>query len=602
MRRRPHIKDARPGIGGRAEGGPNPELTPLRIDEIPDRATVAQYWAGRTDRATAGLPRQILGQDRGRETRQENGEEQDSPHGLPLGRCSPRCTAIRRFPGAIDRSRLAAGTVNGSSGGMTYTSLNRRAVLAAAALALPALALARASAQPASPLQAGPFRFKGWRGEETDADRGFFEVPEDRRDRRSRKIRLGYVRFPSTAAKPGPPIVYLAGGPGGEGTGAATGPRFPIFMALRAVADVIAFDQRGTGLSSTIPERPASTRPAPVFTEAGLTSYYRSELQRAWADWTKAGVAMAGYNTEQSADDIDDLRRHLGAEKIDLWGTSYGSHLALSVLKRHGDRVNRVALSSLEGQDQTVKRPARTDVYLRQVDALLGADPAARAAVPDLLALMRRVHARLEAQPALTAVTLNGKPGQIRMGGFGVQMLAGGLIANPHTLARLPGLYLALDLGRTDVLAPFLGDVANLLNLRGMPEAMDLASGISQRRLALVRREARTAVLGEALNFPMPQLAGAIRGVDLGEDFRTSIRIDHPALLIAGSLDGRTVLAEQDEVAAQFQRKSRVMVENAGHNVFEAHPEVRPLLVRFFRGEPVADTRLTLPTPEFRLT
>ncbi len=146
-------------------------------------------------------------------------------------------------------------------------------------------------------------------------------------------------------------------------------------MALRAVADVIAIDQRGTGLSSTIPARPASTRPLPVFDQAGLTSYFRDEFQTAWADWTKAGVAMAGYNTEQNADDIDDLRRHLGAEKIDLWGTSYGSHLALSILKRHGDRVNRVALSSLEGQDQTVKRPARIDAYLRQVDALLATDP-----------------------------------------------------------------------------------------------------------------------------------------------------------------------------------------------------------------------------------
>jgi pimeloyl-ACP methyl ester carboxylesterase len=284
---------------------------------------------------------------------------------------------------------------------MTHTSLNRRALLAAAGLAFPTLAFAQAlarSGRRTSPSQAGPFRFKGWQGQETDAERGFFEVPEDRRDPGSRKIRLSYVRFASTAAKPGPPIVYLAGGPGGDGDGAATGPRFPIFMALRAVADVIAFDQRGTGLSNAIPERPALDAPAAGVHQAGLTSYFRTEFQSAWADWTKAGVAMTGYNTEQNADDIDDLRRHLGAEKVDLWGISYGSHLALSMLKRHGDRVNRVALASLEGQDQTVKRPAADRRLLRQVDALLAADPAVRAAIPDLPALMRRVHAKLEAR------------------------------------------------------------------------------------------------------------------------------------------------------------------------------------------------------------
>ena len=486
---------------------------------------------------------------------------------------------------------------------MTHTSLHRRALLAAAGLAFPGLAFAQASA-PApstSPSQPGPFRFKGWQGQDTDAERGFLDVPEDRRDPRSRKIRLSYVRFASTAAKPGPPIVYLAGGPGGTATRALAGPRFPIMMALREVADVIAFDQRGTGLSNHIPERPPSTRPPPEFTQAGLTAYFREDFQSAWADWTKAGVAMTGYNTEQNADDIDDLRRHLGAEKVDLWGISYGTHLALSMLKRHGDRVNRVALASLEGQDQTVKRPAAIDALLRQVDGLLDADPAVRAAIPDLPALMRRVHAKLEAAPVRMTATLNGAPVELRIGGFAIQLMTGGLIANPQTLVMLPGLYLALDAGQTDVLKPFMGEFANLLGIAGMPEATDLASGISPGRLALVRREARTAVLGEALNFPMPQLLGAVTGVDLGPAFRAPLRIDHPALLLAGTLDGRTPMSEQDEVAAQFRRKSRVVVENAGHNVFEAHPEVQGLLVRFFRGETVTDTRLALPAPRFKL-
>jgi hypothetical protein len=31
----------------------------------------------------------------------------------------------------------------------------------------------------------------------------------------------------------------------------------------------------------------------------------------------------------------------------------------------------------------------------------------------------------------------------------------------------------------------------------------------------------------------------------------------------------------------------------------EAHPGVQAVLVRFFRGEAVADTRLTLPPPKF---
>ncbi|WGM39420.1 alpha/beta fold hydrolase [Caulobacter sp. NIBR1757] len=481
---------------------------------------------------------------------------------------------------------------------MTRTEISRRAILAATAFALPAIAQAQA---PAAPPPLGPFRFKGWRGEETDAERGAFMVPEDRRDPASRQIRLTYVRFPSRAARPGPPIVYLAGGPGGTATGTATGPRFPIFMALREVADVIAFDQRGTGAASAIPSRERRMGPLPDLTREALTADQRAEFARAWNDWTAAGVAMRGYNTRESADDVEALRRHLRADKVDLWGISYGTHLALAILRRHGDRVGRVALASLEGQDQTVKRPARIDAYLRRVDALLGADPAARAAVPDLPALMRRVHARLEANPATVQVTVRGAPFDLKVGGFGVQMISGSLIANPETLSMLPGLYLALDAGEASVLAPFLQDIDRLLAIGGMPETMDLASGISKARLAQVTREARTAVLGDALNFPMPHLLGAVPGVDLGQGFRAPMRIDHPALLVAGTLDGRTPLEEQAEVAAQFRRKARVIVDNAGHNVFEAHPQVRDLLVRFFRGDAVGDARLSLPAPKFRI-
>ena len=97
----------------------------------------------------------------------------------------------------------------------------------------------------AAPAKFEPFQFKAQNGTVVDAEAGEFRVPQNRGKSDSRMLTLRFVRFKSTSPNPGPPIVYLAGGPGGAGTGAATGTRFPMFMALREFGDVIAYDARG---------------------------------------------------------------------------------------------------------------------------------------------------------------------------------------------------------------------------------------------------------------------------------------------------------------------------------------------------------------------
>ncbi len=109
---------------------------------------------------------------------------------------------------------------------------------------------ASVNAQPkAGTLKIKPYTFENEKGEKVESEFGTLLVPENRSNPESNLIELAFVRFKSTAKNPGPPIVYLAGGPGGSGIGTATGTRFPLFMALREIADVIAFDQRGTGYS-----------------------------------------------------------------------------------------------------------------------------------------------------------------------------------------------------------------------------------------------------------------------------------------------------------------------------------------------------------------
>src|SRR5262245_8025756 len=69
-----------------------------------------------------------------------------------------------------------------------------------------------AVATPAPQLTVEPYTFNGPNGVKVEAEKGTFEVLENRKDPKSRKIKIGFVRFKSTSANPGAPIVYLAGG------------------------------------------------------------------------------------------------------------------------------------------------------------------------------------------------------------------------------------------------------------------------------------------------------------------------------------------------------------------------------------------------------
>lgn len=437
------------------------------------------------------------------------------------------------------------------------------------------------------------YEFVAADGTKVAAERGTFKVREDRDDPGSRMIDLSFVRFPSTAADPGPPIVYLAGGPGGAGTGAARGARFPLFMALREVADVIAFDQRGTGLSHRPPICAASNPPTPTtpLTRATIVAFYRTELARCFDWWTGQGVAIDGYTTLQSAHDIDDLRRALGVEKVNLWGISYGSHLALAVMKHHPRSVARAVLAGIEGLDETVKLPTETDAYFARVQAVIDADPAAKAAYPDLAGLMRRVHRRLDNAPAAATFTPQGAsdPVTVTFDGFAVRLLASTMIADPASVRRLPLFYSALDDGQYTQAARLLhGElIARSPTFAGMPEAMDLASGVSRRRMARLDREFATAILGDALNFPMPHIAGIRPQLDLGDGFRSPFRSDVQTLFISGTLDGRTYPAEAAETARGFTNGARLIVEHGGHNIYEADPRIGEAVLAWFKGQAV---------------
>jgi pimeloyl-ACP methyl ester carboxylesterase len=440
-----------------------------------------------------------------------------------------------------------------------------------------------------------------------NAFEGYIEVPENRNKSNSRLIPVKYVRFPATGENKGSPIIYLSGGPGGSGIDTAKYPkfRFPLFMALREFGDVIALDQRGTGSSKTTPKC-VSSQILPLtikLTNNSVTQLYQKAASECVDFWQKEGVDILGYTTTQSALDIEDLRKHLKAEKVSLWGISYGSHLAFSAMKELNGSIDKVVIASAEGLNQTVKLPAETDAYFARLQQAINTQPEAKSAYSDIVTLMHNVHKKLDRKPMPMSIPQrDGSNIEMLFQKVHLQIIASSMIADPQRgLKHLLMLYKTLNQGRDEVLVEFLkrGYFTNSpISFDAMSFAMDIASGITEERLALVNEQAKTSLLGLALNFPMPHLNKAVKGLDLGDNFREDPVSDIPTLLLTGTLDGRTYMTSQTIATKGLSKLTHVTIKNAGHNLFMVSPEVTKTIKLFLSNKEIKTKSITINLPK----
>src|SRR5262245_20551910 len=443
--------------------------------------------------------------------------------------------------------------------------------------------------------------------EKVDAEFGTLLVPENRSDPDSNLIELAFVRFKSTAKNPGPPIVYLAGGPGGSGIGTARGSRFPLFMALREIADVIAFDQRGTGFSKpnlTCLDRlalPLDVAPTP---EAAIKELRENSHDCAFYWHNVQRVDLTGYNTNESADDLEDLRKALGADQISLWSISYGTHLAFAAMRRHPASIHRAILAGTEGPDHTYKLPSNIQKHLEDLAAVIKADPQIGKEVPDFLGLMKSVFDRLEAQPQTVEITDPQTKLKINVivNKFVMQYIVANNIGTTVT-ARFPALFYRAAKGDfTNPAQVWLSQSRSEIG-SAMSYMMDCASGQTAGRRERIARDAKGTLLEDIFNFPFPDVCEEWKAPDLGDTFRALLRSDVPVLFISGTLDARTPVSNAEEYRKGFSNSTHMIIEGAVHSdpLFLSSPKIKDGMMEFLRGQPVTVTRITAPSMKFVL-
>lgn len=387
------------------------------------------------------------------------------------------------------------------------------------------------------------------------------------------EIVLAVVRVQRDAKPSRNAHVILAGGPGDSGVTLVRG------MAARGGAalfelfdgDVIGIDQRGTGASqpNLQVQRPYNLPlDAPGSRELWLP-FIEAASREAASQFTGKGVNLAAYNTRESADDIDAVRRALGYDRITLWGRSYGSHLALAVLRRHERSVTRAILVNPEGPDDTFKLPSEVDAVLARV-----IDPT----------IVRDVLSQLEKKP----VAVDG----IAIGAFDVQLLTAQALSDPRTASTIPAAYEEMANGDYRRIAKLVAMQRTRMGVQSaMKQMMDLSSGATKSRRDRIAREAATSPLGNAINFPTMDLDAAWGSPDLGDAFRAPVRSDVPVLIIAGDRDPRTPVSNGQAMLEHLPNGQLVVVKDAGHHFdLFGSPAMRALLREFLTEGRVSTT------------
>ncbi|HLK70794.1 MAG TPA: alpha/beta fold hydrolase [Steroidobacteraceae bacterium] len=404
-----------------------------------------------------------------------------------------------------------------------------------------------------------------------------FPVPENWQDPLSRRIQLAVALVPAVTDAPAPDLVtFLDGGPGG-----AARQDYPDVAAalapLRERRAILLVDQRGTGGSNALDcpalQGPASQLPASQGAAGEHADTIAQRLTQCLAQLRPRAAAQF-YTTTAAVQDLEAVRRALGAPRLDLIGLSYGTRVAQQFAARFPASVRSVVLDSpVPNRLALLSEHARNlEQALRLQFAQCRAVAACKARFQDPYATLQHLRTRLQAAPA--SVTL---PDPVTFEPLHLTLTAADLAAvvrfdaySSLTAALLP---LMLDEAERGNYVPLLGqktlftsDLAD--QITGGEELSVLCA--EDVDLLMPRAEDAQTLLG---NDAITRAQAACRLWPRGTrpaDFHAPFRSELPVLVLDGEFDPVTPPAYGAEILATLPRGRQLIARGQGHAVIGA--------------------------------
>jgi pimeloyl-ACP methyl ester carboxylesterase len=410
------------------------------------------------------------------------------------------------------------------------------------------------------------------------------EQNRDRPDGTSVRLQVGIFHKEGVSVSPDP-LVYLDGGPGGNALQGSTTDFDRRFGGYAATRDVVVFDQRGTGYSEPRLDCPAFDallydQLDETTANAAQVDAQQDALTRCRADLVGKGVDLRQYNSVASAADVADLRLALGYPTWDVYGVSYGTRLAQTLLRTHPEGVRSVVLDSTYpvAADSLQDLPDQMQHAFDHLFAACRTDVACDARFPNLEARFGALVDRLTRTPVKVTATdfVTGDDHAVTVTGSDLQDLLFQALYDPSMFTAMPQVVEDLEAGRT----------ASLKTLEGVSVTQLPFITFGDYITVQCHEEvpfADPGAVGRAVA-AHPALAESIAGqlVDSEAGFETCrrwdagtappeenqpVRSDVPTLVLSGGFDPITPGPAAEEVTRSLSRGTFVSFAGLGHGV-----------------------------------
>jgi pimeloyl-ACP methyl ester carboxylesterase len=443
---------------------------------------------------------------------------------------------------------------------------------------------------------------------------GWLSVPEEHSKPEGKVIKLGVMILKATGANnKSDPLIMMQGGPGGS-----TIQTYWLAMqpsSVRKTRDIVLFDQRGTkntqpqlkcselhDLTLRTIEQQLSPEETTKLSEDALATCHTRLLNE--------GVNLDAFDSIENASDVEALRAALGYDEMNLYGVSYGTLLALHVMRDHPAKIRSVVLDAVvPTQEIFGAAAARSENRsLTEFFSACAADTKCNAGFPNLEKVFYETVDKLNKQPARvrmfdnqTGTTYNNA---VVDGNALQQFVFQSLYATP-LLPILPQIIYDVSIGNYDS----LGNLASLfvfddsVNI-GMYYSVFCAEDSDFDPATVDFTDVRPQIVERAKR-DLPSIIRSCKTWNVEQLPKTvddPVISDIPTLVLNGRFDPITPPQNGQEAAKTLKNSYFFEFPNTGHSAFQSIDCANDIVSNFLKDpstRPDDDCVKKLTSPKF---